>query len=121
MKILITAALALGLHLTLGWSWTLVAGAAGGWWAAEGGWRVGALGVGADWAALIAYTYILAPEPTATMTETVGGILGNMPGAAVVACTLFIGLVLGALGGAFGAHVRQVLDSRQNALAVPVT
>ena len=115
MIILVTAAFALGLHLLLGWPWTLVAGVVGGLWVGTGGGRVGALGVGLDWAVLVVYNYVVAPEPVATMTETVGGILGNMPGAAVVACTLFIGLALGALGGAFGAHVRQALDHQRSA------
>ncbi|NBC18240.1 MAG: hypothetical protein GVY18_13095 [Bacteroidetes bacterium] len=115
MTILVTAALALGLHLLFGWPWTIAAGVVGGLWVGAGGWRVGALGVGLDWAALIVYNYVVAPEPVATMTETVGGILGNMPGAAVVACTLFIGLALGALGGAFGAHVRRALDHQRGA------
>lgn len=111
MKVLVTGVLAFSLHLAVGWPWTFVAGLIGGYWTGRGGWRVGALGVGLDWAGLIAYNYIAAPEAVPTMTNTVGQILGNMPGAAVVACTLCIGLALGALGGATGSYLRQANDA----------
>jgi hypothetical protein len=41
------------------------------------------------------------------MTRTVGGILGNTPGAVVVAATVFIGALLGGLGGAVGTLMRR--------------
>ena len=40
------------------------------------------------------------------MTETLGGILGNLPGFAVVGITLLIGVVLGTVGGGLGTQIR---------------
>jgi hypothetical protein len=106
LAILLTAGLALALHLTLGWAWTLGAGLAGGFWAARRGWVVGGVGVGLAWAVLVAYNYAAAPEATGIMTDTVGGIIGGFSGNTasilIVALTLVIGTVLGALGGWVG-------------------
>jgi hypothetical protein len=96
----------------MGWAWTVGAGVLGGLWLGQGGWGVGAFGVGVEWAALIVYNYLAAPEAVPTMVDTMGGILGNMPGAAVVACTLCIGLMLGAIGGAIGTHLRRLYALR---------
>jgi len=121
MKTLGTGILAFAVHLALGWPWTFAAGLVGGYWAGRGGWRVGAVGVGLDWAGLIAYNYIAAPEAVPTMVDTVGQVLGNMPGAAVVACTLCLGLMLGALGGATGSSLRQASEAYAGRLTTTTT
>ena len=121
MKTLVTAGLALVLHLLLGWAWTLAAALAGGVWAGRRGWLVGALGVGLDWLVLIAYNFVVAPEPVQTMTETVGDLLGNMPGPLIVASTLFLGLLLGAVGGAGGTQVRRLLDAWRRSESIPAS
>lgn len=41
--------------------------------------------------------------------QILGGILGNLSGAAVVGFTLLVGLVLGALGGFVGAQAARLL------------
>ena len=108
MKILATAGLALALHLSLGWAWTLLAAVAGGAWAARRGWLVGALGLALDSLALIGYSYYVAPEATAEMAHVMGLLLGNMPAFAFVGLSLLIGVILGALGGAIGAQLAGV-------------
>ena len=105
MKIIATFLLSLTLHLTLGWAWTLAAGLAGGFWAVRRGWLVGLLGVGLGWAALVGYNAVVAGPAVRQMTTTVGGLLGNLPGFAVVIATVLIGAVLGALGGAAGTQL----------------
>lgn len=107
-RIVATATLALVLHLTLGWAWTLAAGLAGGAWARRRGWLVGTLGVTLGWAVLVAYNFVVAGAAVQTMTSTVGGLLGNMPGVAVVAATVFIGGLLGLLGGVLGGTLRRI-------------
>ena len=106
MKVLLTFVLSLALHLALGWAWTLLAGLAGGAWAARRGWLVAAAGVATAWAALVAYNFAVAPDATVRMVHTTGGLLGNLPGAAVVGATVLIGAALGALGGVLGQQVR---------------
>jgi len=107
LAVLGTAVLALALHLALGWAWTLGAGLVGGVIAPRHGGLVGLLGVGLEWAALVGYNYIVAGAAMAVMTSTLGGILGNTPGTMVVAATVFIGALLGGLGGTVGALMRR--------------
>ena len=105
MRIIATFLLSLALHLLMGWAWTLAAGLAGGFWAMRRGWLVGLLGVGLDWAALVGYNSVVAGPPVRQMATTVGELLGNLPGFAVVIATVLIGAVLGALGGAAGTQL----------------
>lgn len=108
MKTLATFALALALHLLLGWAWTLGAGIVGGAWAARRGWLVGAAGVALGWAALVVYNFIAAPDATVRMARTMGGLLGNLPGVVTVLATVLIGAALGAAGGFVGQQARRL-------------
>jgi len=107
--ILAVAACALVVHLVLGWAWTLGAGVLGGMIATQRGWLVGTLGVALDWGVLLGYNYAVAPAATQTMTDTMGALIGNTSGMAVVAGTIVLGMVLGGLGGAAGASIRRVV------------
>ena len=106
MKTLATILLALAVHLTLGWAWTLAAGIAGGAWARQRGWLVGLVGVAAAWAALVAYNFAIAPDATVRMARTVGGLLGNLPGFVTVLATVLVGALIGAVGGFVGQQLR---------------
>lgn len=110
LNMLATFALALVLHLALGWAWTLGAGVVGGAWAGRRGWMVGLTGVGLDWLVLVLYNYIVAPEPTAEMARVMGALLGGWSGGATVVLTLLIGGLLGALGGAIGTQGRLLVE-----------
>lgn len=103
------AAAAVVLHLVLGWAWTLGAGIAAGLWAGSGGWHLGAASVGLDWLALLLYNYAVDARAVHLMTENLGSIIGNMPFFVVVAFTLLIGIVLGALGGAAGTQLHRII------------
>ncbi len=109
MKILTTAIVALALHLTLGWAWTLGAGIAGGAWAVRRGWLVGAAGVALEWAALVGYNLIVAAGPVRELARVLGGLLGNLPGWVVVLLTVLLGAALGALGGFIGTQAARLL------------
>ncbi|MFQ5571596.1 MAG: hypothetical protein ACE5G0_18095 [Rhodothermales bacterium] len=108
MKVLSTCLLALALHLVLGWAWTMGAGIAAGVWMGRRGWFVGGAGVGLSWLALIIYNYVAAGRAVQTMTQTLGDILGNLPGIAVVGLTLLIGVLIGVLGGLVGTQLGQL-------------
>lgn len=119
MPTLVAFVTALVLHLTLGWAWTVVGGVVGGWLAVRRGWLVGLLGVGFGWLVLLAYAHVVAFGPVRVMTDTMAGIIaggGNLPGAALVALTLFIGLLLGGLGGGIGSQLAR-LTGRSTAAA----
>ena len=116
MKTAATVALALVLHVVLGWKWTLLAGVAGGAWAGRRGWLVGALGVGLDFLVLVIYSFFAAPAETGTMVETVGGLFGGI-GPFLVVPTVLIGVLIGAVGGALGTAVRGLVGGARTPAA----
>lgn len=118
VKLLLASLLALALHVFLGWAWTILAGVLAGAWVVRRGWFVGAVSVGLDWLVLIIYNFAVAGREVATMASTLGGILGNLPGAAIVAITFLIGALLGGLGGIIGSHLVQAF--RPSRVDVPV-
>ena len=108
MKLVIGAGIAFLLHWMLGWAWSALAGVAMGVWVGRRGWLLGGLAVGLSWAILIVYTFIANPEATARMTDILGSIFGGLPGLAVPATSLLMGILLGVSGGLFGTGLRSV-------------
>lgn len=94
------------LHVELGWIWTVAAGLGVGLAARCSGWWYGGLAVLLDYAVLIGWNLAVAAGPTLRMAETMGQLMGNMPGWAFVGVTLFTGFGLGAVGGFVGQRVR---------------
>jgi len=111
VRVLGTMVVALGLHLTLGWAWTFGAGVVGGVAAPHRGWLIGLLGVALDWAVLVGYNSMVAGAATEVMIGTMGGIFGNTAGTVVVAATVFIGALLGGLGGLVGMFARRTVQA----------
>lgn len=112
LKLIAVTLLALALHLVLGWWWTAVAALIGGYWIGRRGWMLGAAAVGFDYLALVLYSYAADPRAFGVMTDTMGALVGNLPGAAIVAVTLAIGAATGALAGAAGSRLRRVVELR---------
>lgn len=83
----------------------MLAGGLVGLFIGPGGWRVGGLAVGAEWLGWVVWSLIEAPGATVRMTRVLGGVLGNLPGFALVAVTLFLGFGIGALGGWLGSQI----------------
>ncbi len=104
--ILATAVLAGVLHWGVGWMATPLAGAVAGVWATRWHWWAGAAGVGGAWAAATVYTAAVAPGSFRVLLDTLGALGGNIPGAAFVALSVFVGSLLGALGGGIGRCLR---------------
>ena len=94
------------LHVLVGWPWTIAAGLAYGLTGRRLAWLGSAGAVAGGWAVLVFYTLVVAPAETGRMMQTVGGILGNMPGWVVVAATVLMGGLLGLLGGVTGTVIR---------------
>jgi len=112
MKVVVITALSLALHLTLGWEWTVLSGVVAGYWALRRGWVLGAAGLGLAWLLVVGYNFVVAGGPVSLMTETLGGVLGNLPGWVIVGVTLLQGMVLGGLGGFAGTQLRGILGRR---------
>lgn len=117
IKLVATALAAFLVHFALGWAWTFAAGVGAGVWQGRGGWHLGALAVGIEWAGWVIYSYTVDARAVHLMTETIGSVLGNLPFFAVVALTLLIGMVLGGLGGGVGTRLRSLLVRRRTARA----
>lgn len=116
LKVLVVTSVSLVLHLALGWAWTLAAGVAAGLWVGHGGWHLGSTSVGTGWLILIIYDFGVDARAVKLMTQTVGSILGNMPFLVIVALTLLIGALLGAVGGAAGTQLNMLIRSDKTVL-----
>ncbi len=103
---LITAVLALALHLGLGWPWVLLAGAVGGYLA---GALAGGFGVGLGWLGLLLWNHLAHADAVGRMTDALGGLMGGLPAWAVPAMSLLLGFLLGFLGGGIGRLLRGLL------------
>ena len=113
MALLVTALVSVAAHLALGWESTVLAGVLGGLTVRpQSGWLVGAGGVGLGWAALVLYTAAVAPASLRVLTDTLGRLAGNIPGEALVGLTVFLGSLLGALGGGIGTLIRPPVVER---------
>jgi len=113
MVVLLTALLSLGVHLALGWEWTVLAGIVGGVLSRPSwGWLVGAGGTALAWAALVIYSAWIAPASFRILLDTVASLAGNIPGATLVGMTVFMGALLGALGGGIGSVLRPLAEER---------
>ncbi len=112
MKVLVTAVIAITIHLLLAWWLTPLAALAGGVWKGRGGWWLGMSALLLSWGGAVVYSYLINPLPFGRMTTTMGGVLGNLPAVAVVAATLVIGALLGFLGGLAGTQLRLLASPR---------
>jgi len=101
MKVLLGALLCLVLHLALGWQWTVLGGAVVGWWSLRRGWLCGAAAVSLEWASLIAYSYVVAPEQVSRLHATMGAF-SKMPPWAFPVAAIAVAALLGTAGGLVG-------------------
>ncbi len=111
MKVVVCTAIAIFLHMILGWEYTLIAGILCGLMMEFNGWMWGAISVATGWGVLVLINYFAAPEPLVRMLDITGQILGNLPGAVVVVLTLLIGACIGFLGGVIGTQLVQLIPS----------
>ncbi len=112
--ILAAALLSVGVHLALGWSWTLAAGVPAGALKPARWFVAGSLSGAVGWALPILYSLGIAPAPTLRMADTMGNMLGGAPGIVFIAATVLTGAWLGALGAAIGAGAKRLLPIRSS-------
>jgi len=108
---LIGVGVAVGLHLVLGWAWTIGGGIAVGLYHTRRAWLAGGICVGVSWSIFVAHAFIIAPEPTMRLMAVMGGIFGDLPSSLIPVLTVFLGILLGIAGGAVGASLKSVLTS----------
>ncbi|GAB5519254.1 MAG: hypothetical protein RhofKO_15050 [Rhodothermales bacterium] len=111
--LIIGIALSIVLHLLLGWAWTIIAAVAGGYLAHRGGWWVGMLTLLVGWGSLLLGFTLLDGQSVRATMEIMGGILGGVPGLAVVIAPLLIASILGVLGGAAGSAAAYLRHGEQ--------
>ncbi len=105
-KVVGTALLSVGLHLVLGWEATVIAGVVAGCSVDRAGWVLGACGTALGWAGLVCYSAFVSPASFRVLLDTLAAFAGTIPGSAFVGATVFLGSVLGALGGGIGGVAR---------------
>ena len=108
MALFVVFLLSLVLHVLLGWLWTPLAAFLVGLFRPRWATLRGGAGVALGWAAMLFWFYVTATQPTAAMLEVLGGLLGNLPGEAIVGLTLALAFLLGALGGLAGGLLRML-------------
>jgi hypothetical protein len=102
----LAAPVAAGLHLAVGWEWTILPAIVAGVLAGSRGWMAGLLTVALPWAGILAWSYAASPDSTPILLGVLGGLLGgNTPGAVVVALTLLFGGLIGLAGGTVGSQL----------------
>lgn len=114
MSVLVTGILSVLLHATLGWESTILAGMVGGYLSPRWYGFTGSAGVALGWAGVVVYSAASAPGPFRVLLDTLAAFAGTFPGEAIVGLTVFLGAVLGALGGAIGAVFRTFRDAGEN-------
>jgi len=105
----LAAPVAAGLHLAVGWEWTILPAIVAGVLAGSRGWMAGLLTVALPWAGILAWSYAASPDSTPILLGVLGGLLGgNTPGAVVVALTLLFGGLIGLAGGTVGSQLNGI-------------
>lgn len=105
-------AVALVLHLTVGWVFSPLGAVVAAWWRNRGtGILIGTVVLVLSWLLLIIFNYVVAPETTAEMTRVVSGLVGIGPGIVTVLLTCFVAALLGAAGGGVGGALRHVTST----------
>ncbi|HAY37584.1 MAG TPA: hypothetical protein DCY57_11560 [Bacteroidetes bacterium] len=100
---IISVLVALIAHYFLGWQYSIIGAFLAGYFSHKSPVRSGALTLLVSWGALIAYNYVVAASEVMAMTAVVAAIVGEAPAFLPVAITLFISVLMGAVGGWAGA------------------
>lgn len=108
-------AIALIIHLLLGWIWTIGAALIAGLWVAHRWWILGPIAVGGSWLILVLYNLARAPDATLELWRVFGGLMGGLPGAITLLVTVLIGMLLGLSGALVGRQLRLLFLEREPA------
>lgn len=99
----------MALHLLLGWAWSMGGGIIVGLYNPRRAWLWGGISVGLDWALFVLHAFIVAAEPTWRLTDILGAMFGNIPGALIPFMTVFVGILIGIAGGSLGSSIQPIV------------
>ena len=106
-NVLIGALTSAGLHVAVGWEWTVAAAVLAGVLSVRRGWLTGCLALAIAWGGVLLGSYLMAPGASSVLLGVIGGLIsGNTTPAVAVACTLVFGGLLGLAGGVIGGQLR---------------
>ena len=109
-NVLIGAVISAGLHVAVGWEWTVSAAILAGVLSVRRGWLAGLLALTIAWGGVLLGSYLMAPAASGVLLGVVGGLIsGNTSAALAVACTLIFGGLLGLAGGIIGGQLRAMI------------
>ncbi len=109
-NVLIGAITSSGLHVAVGWEWTVAAAILTGVLSTRRGWLTGFLALEIAWGSVLLGSYLIAPGASSVLLGVIGGLIsGNTIPAVAVACTLIFGGFLGLAGGVIGAQLRMIV------------
>lgn len=105
-SLIIGIAVALILHVAFGWMWGVAGSAVAGFLASKRPALNGALSLVSAWVLLIGWNLAVAPAENLNMMETMGNLLGGMPGFVIPVVTLLIAALLGFVSGSLGGAIK---------------
>lgn len=108
-SLLIGTLLCLALHIAFGWAFAVIGAIIGGYLYKKGGWKIGIGAMFLSWGGLLLWNYVVAPQQTATLFQTMSALLGNLPAFAFPTLTLVLAIGLGGLGGLLGTQIESQL------------
>lgn len=103
LYILLSAGVALALHLLVGWQYAIVGSVIAGVMIKDRPIIAGILTLVATWGGLVIYTYTVAPEETTAMAIVVAAIFGDLPPIMTVLITIAVAALIGGVGGWLGS------------------
>jgi len=106
-NVLIGAFTSAGLHVAVGWEWTVAAAVLVGVLSIRRGWLAGFLALALAWGGVLLGSYLMAPGASGVLLDVISGLIsGNTTPAVAVASTLIFGGLLGLAGGVIGGQLR---------------
>lgn len=102
----IGVAIALVLHVWLGWIWSIAGSLFAGFMVKKANGLAGAVVLLVSWALLIGWNLAVAPSESVNMMETMGDLLGGMPGFVIPVATLLMAALLGFFSGRLGGALK---------------
>lgn len=101
--------IALATHVFAGWMWSVSGAMVAGFMVSRRPAWTGLLAMIASWGLLIAWNMAIAPTESFNMMETMGKLLGGMPGIVIPLATLVVAGLLGLLAGSLGGALKKGL------------
>jgi hypothetical protein len=105
---------AIATHVFLGWVWSASGALLAGFLAPKRSAWIGAVTLVMSWGLLVSWNLAVATAESFNMMETMGSLLGGMPGIVVPLATLLVAALIGLLAGALGGALRPGKNKRNS-------